>query len=293
MSDSLISFLALVLPMWLVCMVLVRVALVQFEPGRSKVESLRVIRGLVEGYEDKLDLIIFPEYSMLDPTGLDAGFIYGEAEDLGGGWVGFFRDLASTRNSCVVATLFERSREPPKVYNTVVVIDRGGDIVGVYRKTHLFDILGYRESSFIASGGSLFKPVDVCGLRLGVAVCFELRYPEVFRVQALRGAEAVVVPAGWYRGPLKEETLRVLAQARSHENVIYTIVAALYGSNFTGRSMVVDPYGVVVVDGGVGEKVVEAVIDTSLVYKAREKMPLLKLGRWSMLLEEFREATKL
>ncbi len=271
-------------------MVSVRVALVQFESRRSKVESLNVIRGLVEGYESKPDLIVFPEYSMLDPTGLSAEFIYDESEDLKGGWVRFFSDLASTRNSCVVATLFERSRDPPKVYNSVVVLGRDGDILGVYRKTHLFDILGYRESSFIAPGDRLFKPINACGVKLGVAVCFELRYPEVFRVQALRGAEAIVVPAGWYRGPLKEETLRVLAQARSHENVVYTIVAALYGENFTGRSMVVDPFGVVVVDGGVGERVVEAVIDTNLVYKVREKMPLLKLGRWSMLLEEIRDA---
>jgi Predicted amidohydrolase len=273
-------------------MVLVRVALVQFESRRSKVESLEVIRGLVEGYGGSPDLIVLPEYSMFDPTGVDARVIYGEAEDLRGEWVGFFSDLASTRNSCVVATLFERSRDPPKVYNTVVVLGRGGDVLGVYRKTHLFDILGYRESSFIAPGDSIFKPVDACGVKLGVAVCFELRYPEVFRVQALRGAEVVVVPAGWYRGPLKEETLRVLAQSRSHENVIYTVVAALYGDNFTGRSMVVDPFGVVVVDGGVGEKVVEATIDTSLVYKARERMPLLKLGRWDMLLEEFMGALK-
>ncbi len=273
-------------------MVLLRVALVQFGPRRSKVESLRAIRGLVEGYEGRFDLIVFPEYSMLDPTGLEAEFIYNEAEDLRGEWVGFFRDLASTRNSCVVTTLFERSKDPPRVYNTVVILDRGGDILGVYRKTHLFDILGYRESGFITPGDRLFKPVNACGVKLGVAVCFELRYPEVFRAQALRGAEVVVVPAGWYKGPLKEETLRVLAQARSHENVIYTVVAALYGDNFTGRSMVVDPFGVVVVDGGVGEKVIEAIVDTSLVYKARERMPLLKLGRWDMLLEELREALK-
>lgn len=270
----------------------IRVALIQFGSRRSKVESLKVIRSLIEGYEGKPDLMIFPEYSMLDPTGLDARLIYEEAEDLNGEWVRFFRNLASTRNTCVVATLFERSESPPRVYNTVVVLDRSGEVLGVYRKTHLFDILGYRESDFIAPGGSLFKPVNACGLKLGLAICFELRYPEIFRAQALRGAEAIVVPAAWYKGPLKEETLRVLAQARSHENVVYTIVAAQYGDNFTGRSMIVDPTGVVVVDGGIGEKVIEGYIDPSLVYEVREKMPLLKLGRWSMLIEELRDSAR-
>ena len=272
--------------------VVVRVALVQFGSRRSKVESLRVLEGLLRGYEGKPDFIVFPEYSMLDPTGLDAAYIYGEAESLEGGWVRFFADLASTRNSCVVATLFEKSESPPRVYNTVVILGRSGDIIGVYRKTHLFDILGYRESSFIAPGSSLFKPVQACGLKVGLAVCFELRYPEVFRAQALRGVEAFIVPAAWYRGPLKEETLRVLAQARSHENVAYTIVAAQYGENFTGRSMIVDPTGVVVVDGGIGEKIVEGTIDTELVENARLRMPLLELGRWEMLLEELRHAVE-
>lgn len=267
-----------------------RIALVQFGAGRSKVESLRVIRSLLENYEGKPDFIVLPEYSMLDPTGVDSSYLYRESEDLEGEWVKFFRDVASTRNSCVVTTLFERSRNPPKVYNTVVVLGRDGDLLGVYRKTHLFDILGYRESSFIEPGNEIFKPIKACGLKIGLAVCFELRYPEIFRIQALRGTEVFIIPAAWYKGPLKEETLRVLAQARSHENVAYTIVAAQYGENFTGRSMIVDPMGVVVVDGGIGEKIVEGLVDVELVYKTRERMPLLKLGRWDMLVRETKMA---
>ncbi|MEM1939088.1 MAG: carbon-nitrogen hydrolase family protein [Acidilobaceae archaeon] len=273
-------------------MVFVRLALVQFGALRDKSGSLGVIERLLDGYGGRPDLIVFPEYSMFDPTGFGSDFVWDGAEDLSGGWVGFFRDLASTRGSCVVATMFERSSVPPRVYNTAIVIDRSGDIIGVYRKTHLFDILGYSESSIITAGGELFKPVSACNLKIGLAICFELRYPEVFRVQALRGAEAVVVPAAWYRGPLKEETLRVLAQARAHENNTYIIVAAQYGGNFTGRSMVVDPYGVVIVDAGIGEKIIEAVIDTEEVYRAREKMPLHRLARWDLLLDSISELIK-
>ncbi|MFN4045894.1 MAG: carbon-nitrogen hydrolase family protein [Acidilobaceae archaeon] len=261
-----------------------RIALVQFGALRSKRESLNVIEKLLGEYEGKADIIVFPEYSMLDPTGLEPTLIYESSETLDGGWVRFFRDLASTRDSCIVSTLFERSREPPRVYNSVVVLNRGGELLGVYRKTHLFDILGYRESSFTAPGDKLFDPVNACGVRLGLAVCFEIRYPEIFRVQALRGAELVVVPAAWYRGPLKEETLGVLARARAHENNLYVAVAAQYGDNFTGRSVLVDPMGVAVVDAGSGEKIVEAIVDTEIVYRVRARMPLLELAKWDMLL---------
>lgn len=269
-----------------------RIALVQFGALKSKRESLKAIEKLLENYESRSDVIVFPEYSMLDPTGLDPTLIYESSETLEGDWVRFFRDLASARDSCVVATLFEKSREPPRVYNSVVVLNRKGELLGVYRKTHLFDILGYRESSFTAPGDKLFSPVNACGVKLGLAVCFELRYPEIFRVQALRGAELVAVPAAWYRGPLKEEALGVLARARAHENNFYVAVAAQYGDNFTGRSVIVDPMGVAVVDGGSGEKIVEAVIDTETVYRVRATMPLLELARWDMLLGHLKSSVE-
>jgi predicted amidohydrolase len=110
-------------------------------------------------------------------------------------------------------------------------------------------------------------------------VCFELRFPEVFRIHGARGAELVIVPAAWYRGDGKEEALRVLAQARAHENGYYVAVSAHYGSRFTGRSIVVNPLGLVEVDAGWGDRYVEHQLDKSMVEEARRLYPLLELRR--------------
>ncbi|MEN2999413.1 MAG: carbon-nitrogen hydrolase family protein [Acidilobaceae archaeon] len=264
-----------------------RLALLQYGAGRSKEESRKAVERLLQRYEGKPDLIAFPEYSPLDPTGIRAPELWEQGEELSGEWFKFLGSVAQTMNSCVVGSLLERSPQPPKVFNTAVLLNRQGDLLGVYRKTHLFDALGYRESAVMVPGNELFEPREACGAKIGLAICFEIRYPEIFRSQALRGAQLVVVPTAWYRGPLKEESLSVLARARAIENGIFLAVPVQYGPNFTGRSMVVDPNGVIVAEGGVGEKVVEARIELEEIERVRERAPLLKLGRWDLLLSGY------
>ncbi len=256
----------------------ISIGLVQLGASRSKDEAVRRVERLVRSIEDEVDILVFPEYAMMDPTGLDAEAIYNVSESLEGPWVSLFRRIASERGSCIITTMFERGSRG-KAYNTAVLIDSSGDVGGIYRKTHLFDVLGYRESDFLEAGESLTPPIEACGLRIGIAICFEIRYPEVFRFHALNGADLVVVPSGWYRGDGKEEALRVLAQARAHENVMYIAVPVLYGERFIGRSMLVNPLGIVEVDAGHGERVSTGYIDVGLIEEARRKMPLLQLMR--------------
>lgn len=251
-----------------------RLGIVQVAGGGGVLGRIRALlgRGRVEA-----DLIVFPEYLMGDPARLGRGGVASVAEGLDGGWVRFFEGVAREYGSCVVFNMFERASDG--LYNTTVFLSSGGDVLAVYRKTHLFDALGYRESSVFRPGSDLPGPVECGGWRVGVSVCFELRFPELFRIHAVRGAELVVVPAAWYRGEGKEEALRVLAQARSHENGYYTAVAALYGESFTGRSMVVNPYGVVEADLGWGERYAEHLLEKRLVEESRRRYPLLRLRR--------------
>ena len=258
-----------------------RIGLLQLASRKSKDETLEALKGLLSRYAREPSLIVMPEYAMLDPTGLRVEEVSAVAEELDGRWMGKLRELAVEYNSCLVATLFEKpgdTREE-RVYNTAVVIDNKGRLLGVYRKSHLFDAYGYKESSFTIPGDRLFEPVEACGARLGLAICFEIRYPEIFRCQALSGAELVAIPAAWYRGPLKEETLHFLARARAHENTVFTAVASNAGGNFVGRSVVVDPLGVIVADAGPGEKYVEVEIDLDDIVRARQILPVLKLRR--------------
>lgn len=258
----------------------IRVGVLQAAPRSSKRETLKVVGRLLDSTREP-SIIVTPEYLMLDPTGLPRERVYEESESVDGEWIGFFRDKAKELGSCLAATFFEKAGGG-RVYNSLAFIDRNGSVLAVYRKTHLFDAYGYRESSFTAPGDKLFEPVDFCGVKVGAAICFEIRFPEIFRAQALKGAQIIIVPAAWYRGPLKEETLRFLAQARAHENTVFLIVASNAGSNFVGRSMVVDPMGVVRADLGPGEKYEEHELDLGELEEARRILPVLALRRPSL-----------
>ena len=264
----------------------IRVSVLQVEARRSKEEARRAIERLAE--RSSGDILVTPEYAMFDPTGMSREEVLRGSEGLDGEWVKALRRLARSKGSCVVGTLFERPRTGEKPYNTVVAIERDGSIVYVYRKTHLFDALGYRESSIFQRGEDPPRPFSLCGIRLGVAVCFEIRYPEIFRVQALDGAEVFIVPSGWYRGPGKEEAYEFLAQARAHENTAYLVGAILAGERFTGRSLVVDPYGVVRARAGWREEVLEYALDPSIIEAARRDLPLLELRRTDLYRIEYK-----
>ncbi len=255
----------------------VRVRLLQLQAGRGKEEQLSRIEKLLADAQPGT-LAAVPEYAMLDPTGLPPETVAGAAEPLDGPWVSRLRRIARENGVCLLATLFEKG-PASRPYNSVVAIDEAGEIVGVYRKTLLFDALGYRESDYFTPGDGPKGPWRLCGLRVGTLVCFEIRFPELFRYHALAGADLIVVPSAWYRGPGKEEQYRFLAQARAHENTVWIAAPILYGENFTGRSMIVDPYGIVVADAGHGERVLEATVDTSRTLEARSALPLLDIIR--------------
>ncbi len=255
-----------------------RIGVVQATSAKTKQESLRRINSLLSRNRVEADLLVFPEYLMADPTGEKPEFVAGVAEELNGEWIQFFQEIAREYSVYIVASMFEKnSRSKP--YNTVFVLDSSGAIISTYRKIHLFNAYGYRESDYFEPGGEIPSPVDIKGFKVGLSVCFDLRFPELYRAYALMGADIVVVPSAWYSGPLKEETLRSLLKARAHENTIYLAAPVLYGKHFTGRSMVIDPYGVVILDLGIGEKYAEINLYRDILEEARKTLPLLEMRR--------------
>jgi predicted amidohydrolase len=163
------------------------------------------------------------------------------------------------------------------VFNTAIVIDRG-EIRGGYRKIHLFDAFGYRESDLFRAGTEpiLFRVRD---LVFGVVICYDIRFPELVKSEVMSGARVVVVPAAWFRGPLKEEQWQMLLMARAHENTSYVIGVGNANDAFVGRSMVVDPLGVKVLDLGSGDRVGYCEIDDRRVTEAREKLPVIQQSK--------------
>lgn len=247
-----------------------RLGVLQIQPGGLD-KALQLASGA------RADFIILPEYTNFDPTGLPPEEVYQRAWALED-FLSYLSKLSEKSGAYVAGAFLERGPKP-RVYNTTALIAPGGKLMGIYRKTHLFDAYGYRESDLVAPGELLSDVFDLGGVKVGFAVCFELRFPEVFRELALAGAHLVAVPAAWYAGPLKEETLHILARARAVENGVYVAVSALYGQRFTGRSLVVNPFGVVEAELGAGERYREVAIDLSLVEEARRIVPTLYLRK--------------
>ena len=138
--------------------------------------------------------------------------------------------------------------------------------------------VSYQESRRVAPGTDVAW-VDVEGVRFGLSICYDLRFPEMSRILAVRGADVLVAPSAWVAGEMKEEHWQTMIKARAIENGSYVVAPDQVGNIFCGRSMAVDPFGVVLVDMGQREGVEVVDIDRSRVQQVRKSLPLLKNRR--------------
>jgi predicted amidohydrolase len=195
------------------------------------------------------DLLLLPEYaSAYHPRGVGVE----HAEPLDGPFVATLRRLAAQHGVAVLAGVTLPGAAPAdgeraRAVNAVVAVDGAGDLAGVYRKIHLYDAFGARESDRLEPG-----PVDAAPLTLrvgeltfGVITCYDLRFPESARRVVDAGADVLVVPAAWLDGPGKALHWRTLLSARAIENTMVTIGVGMAGKGLTGRSTLVGPDGVV------------------------------------------------
>jgi len=143
----------------------------------------------------------------------------------------------------------------------------------------MYDALGFRESAKMIAGNAIEKPVKTPVGNLGLMICYDLRFPELSRILAINGADILAVPSAWVHGIMKEEHWQTLLKARAIENGSYVAAPDQVGHFFSGRSMVVDPFGIVILDMGNREGMEVIEIDKSRIQKARESLPLLKNRR--------------
>jgi predicted amidohydrolase len=180
-------------------------------------------------------------------------------------------------------SILETRAGEPKVLNTAVVLNPDGDIIGQYSKIHMFDVVldgvaTYQESATVAPGEEIVT-VDIDGVRVGLAICYDLRFPELFRILALRGAEAIVLPAAFTMTTGKDHW-EVLIRARAIENGVFMIAPGQVGSYEPGkwcygRSLIVDPWGTVLATAPDDVTVISATLDRSLLRKIRRQVPSL------------------
>lgn len=261
-----------------------RIAVVQMKSSVNKAENLRVsIDFIREAARHKAHLICFPEFQMaFSPTREPPNQLVDVAESADTGR--FISKLCNESRACrigIVSTIYEKSSRPAegRVYDTAVLINEKGNILSTYRKVHLYDALGFRESHKLLAGNTIEDPSQTSIGRIGLMICYDLRFPEMSRILAVQGAEILVAPSAWVHGVMKEEHWETMLKARAIENGLYVIAPNQLGNIFSGRSMVIDPFGAVELDIGNREAMEFVEIDGSRVRDVRKSLPLLKNRR--------------
>jgi deaminated glutathione amidase len=262
--------------------VLLRVAAVQLNATADKAANMAAADRLVRAAAtDGARLIVLPEkWTVL---GRDEDLRDG-AEQLDGPAIEWACALARELEVDLVAgSIVERVAGREKLANTSVHIDPHGDVRAVYRKLHMFDVevegRTYRESAVTEPGEEIVTSATADGARLGLSICYDLRFPELYRILALRGARVIALPAA-FTLPTTRDHWEILVRARAIENQVFVIAANQVGSHpgghhSGGRSMIVDPWGALLAQAEDREGHIVADLDLDRQAEIRAQLPAL------------------
>jgi predicted amidohydrolase len=227
-------------------------------------------------------LLVLPEYaSAYDPHGVGPE----HAEPLDGPFVTLLRDRAREHGVAVIAGVTLPGSDGDRAVNALVVVDGAGELAGVYRKVHLYDAFGYRESDRLEPGLADAEPVTLRlgELTFGVLTCYDLRFPESARRLVDAGADVLVYPAAWVAGPLKADHWRTLLRARAIENTAAVLGVGMTGKGVTGCSLLAGPDGVVELELGEEQAFRTVDLDPAPIAAVRKANPSLVNRRYTVV----------
>ncbi len=258
-----------------------RIALGQLVSSPQKEENLEAARRAIrDARRGGADLVLLPEVFMAFLAASDPRTAASVAEPVDGPFVSALAQEARAQRLYVGCGIWETAPgEPTRAHNTVVLLGPDGALLLAYRKTHRYDAFGFSESARTIPGIEAPRTVRTPLGTFGLLVCYELRFPELMRMAALDGADVVLLPAAWVAGYLKEQHWVTLVQARAIENTVFVAAANQTGTICTGRSLLVDPMGVVLADGGEEPGLVFGDADLARIARVREKLPVLSHRR--------------
>lgn len=216
-------------------------------------------------------LVIFPE---LWSTGYVLEHAHDYASPLGEGMFERIADVANRHHTTIIGSILEQRDN--EVANSAAIMSPDGEILDVYRKVHLFRL--FDEEKYLQEGDAPVS-LDMPWGKTGVAICYDLRFPELFRRYSVQDdVRVIIIPAEW---PLvRIEHWRTLLMARAIENQCYVIACNSAGKSgetvFGGHSMIIDPWGKIVVEAGENPQLITATIDLDLVDEARRKIPVFE-----------------
>ncbi|MGI0007708.1 MAG: carbon-nitrogen hydrolase family protein [Nitrosotalea sp.] len=258
-----------------------KIAVVQMCAKTDKQNNLKkILKYISQAARKGSTLCTFPEFMMCyTPSSQSPVDLAKIAEKINGEFVSSISEEAKKNSIQIIGTLYEKSPKPNRVYDTSFFIGKNGKVVSTYRKIHLYDALGFKESAKLYPGSSITKPAKTSAGKMGMMICYDLRFPEMSRMLASSGSEILVVPSAWVRGKMKEEHWITINKTRAIENGCYVISPDQVGNIYCGRSIVVDPYGKILLDMKKKEGI--GIVDISLdkVKQVRQKLPLLQNRR--------------
>jgi deaminated glutathione amidase len=259
-----------------------RVAAIQLNSTADQAANMAVADRLTRAAAaDGAKLIVLPEKWTAMGSGED---LRASAQTLEGGAIGWARTIARELEIDLVAgSILERVPGQAKLANTSVHVDPRGEVMAVYRKVHMFDVevggRAYRESELEQPGDEIVMSQTAEGVELGLSICYDLRFPELYRILAVLGARIVALPSAFTLATTRDHW-RTLVRARAIENQAFVIAANQIGEHPAGQhsgghSMIVDPWGVLLAQAPDSEGHILAELDLESQREVRARLPSL------------------
>ncbi|MFT3720114.1 deaminated glutathione amidase [Pseudorhodoferax sp.] len=258
---------------------MLKVALGQFAVQREWQKNSEICLDLMAKARDGgAHLLVLPE-GILARDIADPDLVRRAAQPMDGPFMAQLLQ-ASLGSDLTVMMCIHVPASDHKVWNVLVAL-RNGKVLAQYRKLHLYDAFSMKESTNVVPGDEVPPLVDVAGMKVGLMTCYDLRFPELARCLAVDGADVLVLPAAWVKGPLKEAHWEVLLAARALDNTCYVVATGECGERNIGQSMVVDPLGVAIARAAEAPALVFADIDPARIAHARRSLPVLENRRFA------------
>ena len=257
-----------------------RAAIVQMKSSEHKEHNLDYSVKLInEAAKRKARLICFPEFQMAySPAEQKSESLHKIAEKITGNFVSTLSNSAKQNKINVIATMYETINtydKNQKVFDTGIIINELGKVQSIYRKIHLYDALGFKESKKLLAGSIIAKPSKTSVGNLGLLICYDMRFPEISRILTVNGANILVSPSAWVAGFMKKVHWEIMVRARAIENGVYVLAPNQVGNIYCGHSMAIDPFGVTIVDMKNRQGIEFIDIDSAKIDTTRRTLPLL------------------
>lgn len=255
-----------------------KVSLVQAKTDPEKQVTLKKIESYVlKAKRENSDLVVFPELFMFYSPVEESNEIRSvKSESLNGEYLSKIKKLAKKYHIGIIVGIYEKVNGKSKIYNTIVVINKEGELELTYRKTHLYDAFNFKESDIYLSSDNDFTIFKLGNFKIGIMVCYEIRFPEIARTLVLKGADAIIVPSAWVRGYNKEDQWLTLVKARAIENTVYILTANQIGNVFTGITCAADPMGNIIMRASEEEGLISIELRKERINEVRKIVPVLR-----------------